>query len=66
MSSIFLIVDEVTDLVWGGGARPVLRSRHDIWHYVIPEHVEVVVRTTVENTQLIVPAATGCLQIFLG
>lgn len=48
------MINEVADFLRVGGARPVLRSRHEVWHHVVPEHLGPVVQTTVENTQIIV------------
>lgn len=54
------IIDEVTDFVRVGGARPVLRSRHEVGQHVVPEHLGPVVQTTVENTQVIVLMENTC------
>lgn len=48
------MVNEVADLLWVGGTRLVLRSRHEVWQHVIAEHLRPVVQTTMENTQVIV------------
>lgn len=48
------MVNEVANFLWIGRARLVLRSRHEIWHHVIPEHLWAVVQSTMENTQIIV------------
>lgn len=48
------MVDEVADLLWVGGTRLVLRSRHEVWHNVVAEHLRPVVQTTVEDAQVVV------------
>lgn len=48
------VVNEVADLLWVGGTRLVLWSRHEVWHHVIAEHLRPVVQTTMENTQIII------------
>ena len=56
------VIDEVADFIWVGWAGPVLvlRSCHEVWHHVVPEHFGPVVQTTVENTQIIVLMENTC------
>lgn len=56
------INDEVADFIRVGWAGPVLvlRSWHEVWHHVVPEHLRPVVQSTVENTQIIVLMENTC------
>lgn len=54
LQSLTHIINEVANFFWVGGARPVLRSWHEVWHNIVPEHLWPVVQTTVKNTQIIV------------
>lgn len=48
------VVNKVADVLGVGRARPVLRSRHEVWHHIVPEHIRTVVQTAMENAQIIV------------
>lgn len=56
------IINEVANFIRVGRTGPVLvlRSRHEVWHHVIPEHLGPVVQTTVQNTQIIVLMENTC------
>lgn len=48
------MINEIADFLWVSRTGTILRSRHEVGHHVIPEHLRPVVQTTVENAQIIV------------
>lgn len=54
MNVLTHMINKIADFLWVSRAGTVLRSRHEVGHHVIPEHLRPVVQTTVENTQIIV------------